>query len=158
MAEEAGAPGWYPDPWDSSRARWWDGTGWTSWAADLPGGDHGRPRSARPWTERVLVAIAICVGCVIAASSLLYLLVPVAYGLFGDDTWRARVTSVEAQRVCTTPDEGEEDPGWADPFCFDDGLTTEGDDAVEVQVGDCVEIESSHPAFYVRGIVDCAPR
>ena len=27
------APGWYPDPWDATRIRWWDGEEWTGYAA-----------------------------------------------------------------------------------------------------------------------------
>ena len=31
-------PGWYDDPWDSARIRWWDGREWTGYAAPHPGG------------------------------------------------------------------------------------------------------------------------
>lgn len=30
------APGWYPDPWDPARVRWWDGEEWTGYAASRP--------------------------------------------------------------------------------------------------------------------------
>ena len=29
-------PGWYPDPWGLSPARWWDGTNWTGYIAAVP--------------------------------------------------------------------------------------------------------------------------
>ena len=29
-------PGWYPDPWGLSPARWWDGTNWTGYIAAAP--------------------------------------------------------------------------------------------------------------------------
>jgi hypothetical protein len=42
-----------------------------------------------------------------------------------DDPWRAQVLSIDGATVCTKPDKGEKDPGWAVPFCMDDGLVTE---------------------------------
>lgn len=30
--------GWYPDPSGRHPDRWWDGTGWTKWVRDRPGG------------------------------------------------------------------------------------------------------------------------
>lgn len=30
------APGWYADPWDATRVRWWDGEVWTGYAATQP--------------------------------------------------------------------------------------------------------------------------
>ena len=31
-------PGWYADPWDATRIRWWDGQQWTGYAATSVGG------------------------------------------------------------------------------------------------------------------------
>lgn len=31
-------PGWYDDPWDATRIRWWDGEQWTGYAARRPTG------------------------------------------------------------------------------------------------------------------------
>jgi hypothetical protein len=39
------APGWYDDPWDATRIRWWDGEQWTGYAAPHPVG-------APPWSAR----------------------------------------------------------------------------------------------------------
>lgn len=75
---------------------------------------------------------------------------------FGDDTWRAKVISVEGREVCTEPDKGERDPGWAVPFCLDYGAVTASGKPVPVRVGQCIEIESKHPAFYVNRVVPCA--
>ena len=33
--------GWYPDPWDPARTRWWDGEEWTGYAASRAGVDGG---------------------------------------------------------------------------------------------------------------------
>lgn len=73
---------------------------------------------------------------------------------FGDDTWRAKVISVEARQVCTKPDKGEEDPGWEVPFCL--RSVTESGDPVPVRVGQCIEVESKHPTFFVTRVVPCA--
>lgn len=35
-------PGWYPDPWDARRIRWWDGEEWTGYAAS--DGTSNRPQ------------------------------------------------------------------------------------------------------------------
>src|SRR4029079_19550087 len=39
-------PGWYDDPWDRSRIRWWDGHHWTGYAAGHPSCDA--PAAAPP--------------------------------------------------------------------------------------------------------------
>lgn len=49
MAAYAGrplpAPGWYADPWDAARIRWWDGEQWSGYAAlHRPGAWPGGPR------------------------------------------------------------------------------------------------------------------
>ncbi|MFA5882613.1 MAG: DUF3093 family protein [Acidimicrobiia bacterium] len=36
-------PGWYDDPWDAGRIRWWDGEQWTGYAAPHP---SGRPSTS----------------------------------------------------------------------------------------------------------------
>jgi hypothetical protein len=39
-------PGWYADPWDTMRIRWWDGEEWTGYAASsatAPTGDGTAP-------------------------------------------------------------------------------------------------------------------
>jgi len=41
--EQAPQPGWYPDPADASRLRWWDGAVWTEHTANQP---TDAPRSA----------------------------------------------------------------------------------------------------------------
>lgn len=42
-----------------------------------------------------------------------------------------------------------------DGFEYEDALCPTESEAVPAQVGSCVEIESSHPAFYVKGVVEC---
>lgn len=46
----ANEPGWYADPWQPGRRRWWDGTQWTDHIHDdavPPGGPQGAP----PWQQ-----------------------------------------------------------------------------------------------------------
>lgn len=97
-------------------------------------------------------AIAVGVVLVLAVPALLFI---ASSGWFEDNTWRARVISVDGSRVCTTRDAGERDPGWADPFCLDDGLVTEDGDVIRAGVGECVELASVHPAFYANKVVAC---
>jgi uncharacterized membrane protein YidH (DUF202 family) len=40
--------GWYPDPVGRHPDRWWDGTMWTRWVRDAPGGT--RSEDPQPWT------------------------------------------------------------------------------------------------------------
>lgn len=37
------APGWYDDPWDTGRIRWWDGEQWSGYAAPHPTGRGSAP-------------------------------------------------------------------------------------------------------------------
>src|SRR5438045_7965032 len=43
----ANDPGWYPDPWQPARRRWWDGTAWTdhTWDPNMP---SATPLSPQP--------------------------------------------------------------------------------------------------------------
>jgi len=47
LAAYAGRPlpasGWYDDPWDTGRIRWWDGEQWTGYAAAHPSGRPSTP-------------------------------------------------------------------------------------------------------------------
>ena len=36
-------PGWYDDPWDATRIRWWDGREWTGYGAGHPVGSAPNP-------------------------------------------------------------------------------------------------------------------
>ena len=146
------APGWYADPSGDGPARWWTGTSW----GDPPVGRRRQPSRWQQPAGRRFVAVAKVagVGLLVLVAVVLVLMPP--YGWFGDNTWRAQVISVDGQQVCTTPDKGERDPGWNDPFCFHDGLRTESGEVVRAEVGDCIEIKSMHPSFYVKRVVDCA--
>jgi hypothetical protein len=73
-----------------------------------------------------------------------------------DDPWRAQVLSIDGKTVCTKPDKGEKDPGWAVPFCMDEGLVTEDGGVLMVEPGACVLLRSSHPVFYAIRPVPCA--
>lgn len=66
------APGWYPDPEDPTRVRYWDGDSWAPAAAPSGG---GHPGGGSRWWVLGVVAIAVVVALV--------LLVP---RLFGGDT------------------------------------------------------------------------
>ena len=46
MAPALGA-GWYPDPANDARARWWDGSGWTEHTAALPESDEVATQTAQ---------------------------------------------------------------------------------------------------------------
>ncbi len=50
----AAAPGWYPDPWGASPARWWDGYQWTGFVsvADVPERSWIPPRHSRDLAMR----------------------------------------------------------------------------------------------------------
>ena len=37
------APGWYADPWDATRIRWWDGEEWTGYASPHPTPNRAAP-------------------------------------------------------------------------------------------------------------------
>ena len=66
---QVGPPGWYPDPADSRRRRYWDGVRWGP--ATMPA---ERPRRRRRWIWlTVVVAIAgLCVGApIVVVSSML---------------------------------------------------------------------------------------
>jgi Protein of unknown function (DUF2510) len=45
----APAEGWYPDPSGRHPDRWWNGTAWTRWVRDRPGGT--RSDDPQPWTS-----------------------------------------------------------------------------------------------------------
>lgn len=70
--------------------------------------------------------------------------------------WRAMVVEVSGQRVCTVPDKGEKDPGWAKPLCLEDGLVDHDRLPLTVSVGECVEIHNHHPVFFVHKGVPCS--
>lgn len=74
---------------------------------------------------------------------------------YRSDPWRAKVVEVEGKRVCTIPDVGEKDPGWAKPLCLDKGLVDHDQRAFAVELGQCVEIHNHHPVFVAHRIVPC---
>jgi membrane protease YdiL (CAAX protease family) len=61
-------PGWYPDPWAQSPARWWDGREWTGYVATAPPAERSwiPPRGSHEGAMRGgLIAIAGVVGAVV---------------------------------------------------------------------------------------------
>jgi hypothetical protein len=71
------APGWYPDPWGLSPARWWDGATWTGYVAIAPAPERSwiPPRRSKEGALRGgVVALAGLVGA-LALSALGALLV-----------------------------------------------------------------------------------
>ena len=55
----APTPGWYPDPWEPARLRWWDGE-WTGHTADPPSlPDLGSP-GPREWTPWIAPVALLC--------------------------------------------------------------------------------------------------
>ena len=62
---------------------------------------------------------------------------------------------VEGERVCTVPLPEEKDPGWANPLCVDEGLVDHDLRPFPVEVGQCIEMHSHHPAFIGHRIVPC---
>ncbi|MFN8025948.1 MAG: CPBP family glutamic-type intramembrane protease [Acidimicrobiia bacterium] len=64
------APGWYPDPWAQSPARWWDGTNWTGFVVTPPTPIRSwiPPRHSKEGALRGgVIAIAGGVGAVVLA-------------------------------------------------------------------------------------------
>jgi phosphate/sulfate permease len=41
MTNQPTPPGWYPDPWQQSPTRWWDGTEWSGHVGSMPVMGHG---------------------------------------------------------------------------------------------------------------------
>jgi len=65
------APGWYPDPWAQSPARWWDGTAWTGYVAVAPEPERSwiPPRRTREGALRGgVIAIAGIVGALVLST------------------------------------------------------------------------------------------
>ncbi len=61
-------PGWYPDPWGLTPARWWDGTAWTGYVAAAPQPERGwiPPRHTREGALRGgLIALLGFVGAIV---------------------------------------------------------------------------------------------
>jgi Domain of unknown function (DUF4328)/Protein of unknown function (DUF2510) len=83
MEDVASEPGWYPDPWQPARRRWWDGTSWSdhTWDPNQPAQPQAAPqpqpqpafwlpppdprrdladeRSAGVWAKRAFIALFV---------------------------------------------------------------------------------------------------
>jgi len=73
------SPGWYPDPWAQSPARWWDGANWTGYiaAAPVPERRWIPPRHTREGALRGgVIAIAGIVGALVLSALGALLVVP----------------------------------------------------------------------------------
>lgn len=77
MSGDQSGPGWYRDPWDVSRWRWWDGTAWTDqshvgvppgigapWASSRLGTSVGRVVEAAAGPAAVVAAVVALVDIV----------------------------------------------------------------------------------------------
>ena len=94
-------PGWYPDPADTNRQRWWDGAAWsphvasngTSWVEPLPATAPPRRASRRMpvWAWVVLgvvgVAIMLLLWPVVAVIALVVLITGIVALTKGSRTW-----------------------------------------------------------------------
>jgi hypothetical protein len=67
----ASGEGWFADPQDASRLRWWDGTRWTEHTHPLPGAAHV-PSLPGWWSGFSLVVQAALLACVAASSFTLW--------------------------------------------------------------------------------------
>lgn len=96
-------PGWYPDPVDASRQRWWDGGAWgphvassgTSWVEPLPDASplttERAPRRMPVWAWILIGAIAlipiILLSPVVAVLALIVLITGIVALAKGSRTW-----------------------------------------------------------------------
>ena len=114
----------------------------------------GVPRR-RSWVVNAL-GIATVVGfCAIVLTFCL------AQRLFGSDPWPAKVLSASSRQVCVRALSADEDPMWSrrgdGRFCLSAPLQTWDGDPIEVEKGDCVDIEEHHPLSYVKRLIPCPP-
>ena len=72
-------PGWYPDPDDETRARYWDGQGWTDRTRERsatgaePGEQDSPTNSGRPFWRKPAAAVALAVALVVAVGAFVLL-------------------------------------------------------------------------------------
>lgn len=64
--------GWFADPQDASRLRWWDGARWTEHLHPAPGTTHWDTPLPRWWSGFSYVVQAALLGCVAASSFTLW--------------------------------------------------------------------------------------
>lgn len=63
--------GWYPDPKDSERDRWWDGETWTEQVRAAPRTGPARGGGRSPWR----VVLTLVTGAALAVASLFVLFI-----------------------------------------------------------------------------------
>lgn len=64
-------PGWYPDPQDPDRARYWDGHAWAAGQGGAAGGGGGRPGRGNRWWVLLVVALVVVLALVFLLPRLL---------------------------------------------------------------------------------------
>lgn len=57
--------GWYPDPRDDKRMRWWDGSGWTSYVAAPPGAP--KQRGGLGWAMAIVSILLVVVAMTLSS-------------------------------------------------------------------------------------------
>ncbi|GAA5115441.1 hypothetical protein GCM10023339_22600 [Alloalcanivorax gelatiniphagus] len=95
----ASGEGWFADPQDASRLRWWDGARWTHHTHPLPGAEHWTRPLPRWWSGLSVVVQASLLTC--AAASAFTFWVDLQVLAFVDDV-RLRpdtVTLADAERI-----------------------------------------------------------
>ena len=122
-------PGWYPDPQDPTRARWWDGHAWGA----VQGGPAQTPpaRDRRPWVIGAIILVAIAVAVFVIVPSLRGTSGPIAA-----DTNSARPTGRQWDELSPTAPPTDPSPGWTPSAGGEMACPDSSDGSTNEPVGD----------------------